>query len=546
MLERIIENWLDKAIERSFQQPFCYMLSAEGHTIIHSTRHSATELGKDIITIDPDGIPCAFQLKTGNITLAKWQNEVSRQIDSLVVGKIVHSSVETLQHHKSYLVTNGNITEEVSFDIKGRNETWANQDQSYLRLRTIDRGELFEKAKRLGTDLWPSELTDVKTLLEMFLENGEGTLPKQKLASLFESTFPLKHLKNGKKPSKRHCARVIASAGLLCAIATSNFSKENNHVAEIEAWTLYIAYVFALVERWDLSIKAYKNELEIATQSIYDSLANLCDEVKQRDDLIEGDLFADSYVYRVRVTWLLGLMSIYALWRHSKEEPTSEIDDFLREFCKEKQHLLELWGEAAIPQFIAFLWYFRRINATMGPNIFLCHLISAICQRNGPNSRTFLANPYYEADNILPHILAPILGPAADPLEETFTGSSYALEGLVHLFIRTPWKQTMKRLWPGVSKLASISYKPENSWDFYRWMNKKEGKRYDVYPKPMQEWNDLKAASFESEGNCIPPTIKEHPILLLLFLCVYPHRMNAEIIRWLDTQMQQIPRPSIF
>ena len=69
-----------------------------------------------------------------------------------------------------------------------------------------------------------------------------------------------------------------------------------------------------LFERWDLSIKAYKNDLEIATQSIYNSLANLCDEIKERDDLIEGDLFADSYVYRVRVTWLLGLMSIYALW----------------------------------------------------------------------------------------------------------------------------------------------------------------------------------------------------------------------------------------
>ena len=35
MLERVIENWLDKANERSFQQPYCYMLSAEGHTIIH-------------------------------------------------------------------------------------------------------------------------------------------------------------------------------------------------------------------------------------------------------------------------------------------------------------------------------------------------------------------------------------------------------------------------------------------------------------------------------------------------------------------------------
>ena len=542
MLEKIIENWLDKATERSFQQPFCYMLSAEGHTIIHSTKHSATELGKDIITIAPDETPCAFQLKTGNITLAKWQNEVSRQIDSLVVGKIVHSSVETLEHHKSYLVTNGNIAEEVSFDIKGRNETWRNQNQSYLRLRTIDRGEFFEKAKRLGTDLSPSELTETKTLLEMFLESGQGLLPKAKLASLFESTVPLELLDNGKEPPKSHCARSIASAGLLCAIVTSNFSNKNNHVAEIEAWTLYIAYVLAVVERWRLPAKTYKNELKIAKDSIYNSLANLCDEIRERDHFVEGDAFADSYVYRVRVTWLLGLMSIYALWRRRDEIEKDETDDFLREFCKEKQHLLELWGEAAIPQFLAFLWYFRKINATMGPTISLYHLISEICHRNGPNSRTFLANPYYEAEDILPHLFAPILGPGEDPLEETFTGSSYALEGLVHLFIRRNWKQTMKGLWPSVSKLAFVSFKPENPWDFYRWRNK-DGKRWDVFPKPMQDWEELKALSFESKGSCIPPTIKSDPILLLLFLCVYPHRMNAEIMRWLDTQMNGIPWP---
>ena len=132
--------------------------------------------------------------------------------------------------------------------IDDRNRAWESRNQPYRRLETIVRGELFEKAKKLGTDLWPSELTDIRTLLEMFLENGEGTLPKEKLALLFESTFPLKHLKNGKKPAKKYCERVIASAGLLCAIATIKLiPKEDNHVAEIEAWTLYIAYVFALV-----------------------------------------------------------------------------------------------------------------------------------------------------------------------------------------------------------------------------------------------------------------------------------------------------------
>ena len=113
MLERVIENWLDKATERSFQQPYCYMLSAEGHTIIHLTRTLCYGMGKDIITIAPDGTPCAFQLKAGNISLAKWRTEVSPQIDDLVVGQINHPSVDNSKHHRSYLVTNGNIVEEV-------------------------------------------------------------------------------------------------------------------------------------------------------------------------------------------------------------------------------------------------------------------------------------------------------------------------------------------------------------------------------------------------------------------------------------------------
>ena len=542
MLERVIENWLDKAIERSFEKPFCYMLSAEGHTIIHLTRHSSMEMGKDIITIAPDGVPCAFQLKSGNISLAKWRNEIGPQIDDLLSVKIDHSSVSQLKHHRSYLVTNGNITEEVSHAIEGKNRTYASQNQSYLRLETIVRGQLLEKAKKLGTDLWPSELTNIKTLLEMFLENGKGLLPKAKLASLFESTFPLKLRDGERAPTKKHCSRVIASAGILCAIATSSFSNENNYVAEIEAWMMYIAYVLAVAERWNLSIETYRNEFEIATQSVYCSLANLCNEIKERQDLVEGHSLEDSYVYNIRITWLLGLMSIYALWRRKDEMDRDETDNFLREFCKEKQNQLVLWGEAAIPQFLAFFWYFRKINATPKPDFLLKSLISSICKLNHPRSEEFLANSYYEAEDILPRLLAPILGPGEEPLEETFIGHSYALEGLVHLFVRRDWKQTMKSLWPGVTRLNFISFEPGNFCEFYRWRSE-VGTNKTVVPKRTQEWEKLKALSFKSEGTGIPPTIKNDPILLLLFLCVYPHRMNAEIMRWLDTQMKEIPRP---
>ena len=539
MLERVIENWLDKATERSFEQPFCYMLSAEGHTIIHLTRHGAMELGKDIITIAPDGTPCAFQLKTGDISLAKWRTEVSPQIDDLVVGKITHPSIDSSKHHRSYIVTNGNIHEEVNHAIEARNQTWKNQGQPYLHLKTVDRGQLLKKAKKLGTNLWPTELTDIKTLLEMFLEDGQGVLPKEKLVSLFESTFPLKLLNNGRKPSKRHCERVIASAAILCAIATSSFSNEKNHVAEIEAWVLYISYVLALAEQWGLSDRVYQGEFKIATQSIYNSLANLCDEIKEREYLVEGDLLADSYVYQVRVTWLLGLMSIYALWRGTEGESKDEVDDFLREFCKRKRIQLDLWGEAAIPQWLAFLWYFRKVNGTREHDDLLGSLISLICELNGPKGRRPLANPYYEAEDILPHIL----GVAEEPLMDSFRGESYALEGLIHLYVRRNWKQSMKFLWPAVTRLMYQSFKPENLWDFYRWRSEK-GKNCIVSPQHTQEWEKLRELASESDGGCIPPSMKNDPILLLLFLCVYPHRMNAKILRWLDTQMKQIQLPT--
>ena len=538
MLERVIENWLDKATERMFQQPYCYMLSAEGHTIIHLTRHCGMEMGKDIITIAPDGTPCAFQLKTGDISLAKWRTEVSSQIDDLVAGQLNHPSVDSSKHHRSYLVTNGNIVEEVSRAIDDRNRTWANQGQPYLHLKTVVRGQLIKQARGLGIDLWPTELTDIKTLLEMFLEGGQGILPKEKLASLFESTFPLKLLDNERKPSKKDCERVISSAAILCAIATSNFSNENNHVAEIEAWMLYISYVLALAERWELSDTVYKDDLEIATQSIYNSLANLCDEIKEREYLIEGDPLADSYIYDVRVTWLLALMSIYALWRGDKSESKDEVDDFLREFCQKKWNQAYLCGEAAIPQFLAFLWYFRKINATKKSDDFLKGLISSICKQNGPKGKRSYASPYYGPEDILPYIL----GVAEEPLMDSFRGESYALEGLIHLYVRRNWKQSMKFLWPAVTRLMYQSFEPEDFCDFYRWRSE-NGKNWIVSPQHTQDWEELRELASESDGACIPPSIKKHPILLLLFLCVYPYRVNAEILRWLDTQMKQIQIP---
>lgn len=63
MLERLIENWLDSAGERSYQRCFCQMLTGQGFHIVHNTEHTPLEFGKDVIAVSPDGKLVGYQLK---------------------------------------------------------------------------------------------------------------------------------------------------------------------------------------------------------------------------------------------------------------------------------------------------------------------------------------------------------------------------------------------------------------------------------------------------------------------------------------------------
>ena len=73
LIERIIENWLINSTERIFEVPFCQILGLEGYKVLHLSSHGVSEHGKDIIAFDNKNVPCAFQLKTGDITSSVWR-----------------------------------------------------------------------------------------------------------------------------------------------------------------------------------------------------------------------------------------------------------------------------------------------------------------------------------------------------------------------------------------------------------------------------------------------------------------------------------------
>jgi hypothetical protein len=182
---------LDKASEKAFQIPFCYMLINQGHTIIHMTRHCGMEHGKDIISRDKDGRICVYQLKGapgGKIKLRDWQQEIMGQINQLVFTPVTHPSVKGGSTHTAYFVTNGGIEEEVSHAICAFN---SNQEQLQLpyRINTIVDGELKTMAKKLTYAFLPADLKNFKSLLEFLLEEGSNCLNKPKLAALLQSVL---------------------------------------------------------------------------------------------------------------------------------------------------------------------------------------------------------------------------------------------------------------------------------------------------------------------------------------------------------------------
>jgi hypothetical protein len=85
LLERLIENWLDSASERSYQRCFCQMLTGQGFRIVHNTKHTPQEFGKDVIAVSPEGKLVGYQLK-GNpgATLTPSQfDEIRGQLEQL-------------------------------------------------------------------------------------------------------------------------------------------------------------------------------------------------------------------------------------------------------------------------------------------------------------------------------------------------------------------------------------------------------------------------------------------------------------------------------
>ncbi len=529
MLKRLQENWLDNASEKSYQLPFCQILSGMGHTILHSTRHGPLEFGRDIITKNSNGELCAYQLKGnpgGRLTLKQFR-EIQGQLVQLITQAIKLPGNKT-KRHKSYLVTNGLIEEEVIKAIEEFNQGYEQSGAIGAPLRIKQRGHLLALLDKYGTSIWPSEIKDLNTLLQILVERGDGIFPINLIHELYSDLLLLKTDKNSKSTEIK---RRITSASLLTSISLNKYDSCNNYYSMIMAWILYCTYSIAACEKNNISYKKNaKKSIDIAIDEIYSCLSKLCEEIANNKHLVEGNATVDCFAFHGRYTLLVSLMSLYWIWSKEKGWPVNEHKDILMNFIPDDIDKVQLWGEGAVPQIIMLIWYLRSVDPTLKPDYYLCRLLNKIVNISLNKNGNGLPSPYYSYEEVLRHLMKKVLPYHEDPFRgDSFRNNSYFARSLMNLFVRTNLKHNCKMLWPNYSKVNFKHFKPKTKWEYCLWRTGR-GREITKQVPNTQTWNKLVNEAKNIKCDDIPEALMSNKYLLMLFVILLPYRAIPTVI----------------
>jgi hypothetical protein len=511
------------------------MLSARGHEVIHSTRHTPIELGKDVISIDPDGNPCAFQLKgnPGGRLTANAFRDLIPQLNQLVNLAIQHPA-SPKQAHRSYFVTNGVLDEDAQLSLNALNEQHKLLGKGQIEV--IERGTLLRWGNDLGSSLWPSEIEELNELLGLLVLDGDGELPIHRIDKLIISVLRLRD--SDKKLKADEFRRRVTSCALLIGLAVGRFANRNNHWAVICAWVLFSVYSIGACKKHKLGFsKNAQAAVDIASDEIFDRLALLFEDAREREYWIEGDILLDGLFYSTRYLLLNALFSVLYLWADSSKRDIEGLDELLRIHPDRKHCRLPLWGEFAVPQFLAIHWRMRKMDATLRPDLFLAHLLNGVVESTENNENVAFSGPYDDfatyfrsvSSNELPARKVDV--PPSAPAR-----TSFFAEGLLHLLVRTGMKQGCKVAWPNYSRIGHGRFVPDSPADYCRYRTA-NGIEIITQQKPTETWDNLTIAARQVSLENVPNVLATRTFLLLLYIIICPHRATPSVVRFLGRQL---------
>lgn len=555
MIERVVENWLDSTNERGYENAFCQVLTAEGHTIIRRPAHGPTEHGKDVVTRDRKGHLHAYQLKTGNLDKATWR-QIRGEVEELINVPLQEPGISPRARFTPHLVTNGEVKEPVKDEVRARSQ--GAHEQGYRRLEFINRDELLHRFVQLHGTFFPATPGDFERFLRLYLADKRGFLAKDEFSEFLLSSLP-----SPAEVKKTRVRRAIAATAILANYILSGYLKAGNHLGLAEGWMLVFGHALRVVEATHPRQDDWLPVVELCIDGWETATNALVQEAMISPNWIEGDISVDNFVFGHRKTLLIGYLAAFALYRRLAGRPLHNEDDILVRISAELQ-ALQLWGESAMPYFIAvmlFLWKRGR----EGEAVNLCaDLIKVITKLNGSEDERGLPDPYLDGHDVLHRELSAkrvldvmrfvlqrdrdrnslasdefyrslaslvhnSTGRPAWDVWYTFARRSFGIRCLVEFLVRRERKSALKSLWYDVTRVDYSEFTPANASDFYLWRAKKGSLVTRRFRRPETWENLVSAANGKSQARTI--LFRRFPELLMPFALVYPHRLTPDLVR---------------
>ena len=530
MIERIVEDWLTSTNERGYQIPFCQCLMQEGFTIVHISKHGQMEQGKDIIATAPDGTVCAYQLKTGDINLARWRS-MQGEIQDLVELPVVHPAVDKRQPVQHFLVTNGMIDDPVRRSIDDKNMHWEQLGLRNFKVSLIVGSQLLRKFVDAAGSFFPEKPIPLKEFLELYLTDRRSLPDKDKLASFLEQ---LLGIGTPLTESSRELQRRISGAAVIAQYLISPFEKERNHVAIIECWIVYLATVLALAEKEALGEEIYSRTYGIVMQRIVEQLEELKAEFLSRQNYLEEPPMGDGgIVYKARLTMVLAWVCALHLFDTESNEGATPDERIIQVIKSNHDDWLWYWGQSATPYHLIISLFCESMNEKeLSWSILLKVLADLSLQDVSDKSPSdFVSNmpdPYVQVEKC---IGAEMKLPGFE--RENFADLSYHLAPIVYFSVRRNKRTSLNELWKRISKTILCEYSPLHNWHYLLWRSN-EGKEktwsFDELPQSWKKLNELA----NQKDSTLPAVIYDRPEFLYFFLLVYPHRLTSESLRLID------------
>jgi len=478
------------------------------------------EQGKDIIALDEDRHPCAFQLKSGDITGNVWRR-IKGEVDELVEIPVSYPGIDKSIKHRPVLVTNGKITDKVRRDIDDRNLRW--KQLGLPELQIITGFELLRLFIDVHGTVLPTQPSEFKTFLELFLLDGRELLDRESFTDFLESVL------FAGKNTKPELRRKIASTVLLTQYVLQPYESKNNHISIIEGWTVFCSYLLNLVAQYKLKEKYWRQSYDIIMEKINSQIELLKREFFSREDFTEGKLDGGLF-YRSRMTLILGWLCAFELYR-KQTESGYQVDNGVHNFVKRYYSgKIWFWGESATPLFIMMSLLASECNDSFLSNHIIYDLIVNITSENNIRDGTGIPDPYISVNRIISHVyqLAD-----ADIDMSSFLGSSYHLETLVDFLVRRNKRALLNELWKYISRIRKRGFRPSPPWALFKWHCDK-GEEYGEFYDLKQSWKELRDQATELKGSELPSILQENPDFLYYFLICYPHRLDRYTARLID------------